>query len=430
MYGCSKQTSDVLRRSVKGFVEERGKRRRRSSRNDSEGRERRPTNRVFGCVGHSHDGLLVLLLRPDGRQRTGRPLRWNRALAARATSTEAAGVLAGALVMAHAVGRPYPTSEEEVATMKVKREITTMKVFGRLISMFLFSATLLVLSPPSTADAFPCTTLLLDQGFPTRGPEETRWRVRGCDLGIPFGLVIGEAEFRTAPNKPFVKIFHDARVAEILVPYHSNSQRFFDISEFSQGLMPLGDADCPALQNPTLAGGTRTRLENNRVCRELRDRGPSWKLQEGDTRRGEEVVLWSVLNAFNYNYVIEWMFRDDGVIMAQVGATGSNLRHKHDVAHTHTVTWRLDVDLNGSTGDSVKLFGHSEGGLTATDTETAITREGGQLWDDLKFNALHIYDANLRTPRANDPFIGSFRCAQEQRDTATLTRSIPSKTSG
>ena len=42
------------------------------------------------------------------------------------------------------------------------------------------------------------------------------------------------------------------------------------------------------------------------------------------TRRGQKLLLWGVLDAANYRYIIEYGFQDDGVITFRVGSTGRN----------------------------------------------------------------------------------------------------------
>jgi primary-amine oxidase len=132
----------------------------------------------------------------------------------------------------------------------------------------------------------------------------------------------------------------------------------------------------------------------------VRDRGLAWK-DDQKVRRGEELVLWGALDAANYNYIIEWTFRDDGVIRGRVGATGVNFPGHPFVAHTHNPTWRLDIDLNGSAGDSVHLGTHTEMGLTAIDTAPLIDRETGVEWDPLHFHTLQIHDAGLTNARGS-----------------------------
>ncbi len=132
------------------------------------------------------------------------------------------------------------------------------------------------------------------------------------------------------------------------------------------------------------------------VCKEVRDRGLSWKA-DSQVYRGEELVLWSALAAANYNYVMEWTFRDDGIVMGRVGATSHNLPGREYETHVHNPIWRLDVDLNGWPNDSVALGTHTENlpGLTATDTEPLISVENGMQWNPRHFHSLNVSDSSL-----------------------------------
>src|SRR5713226_6519539 len=145
----------------------------------------------------------------------------------------------------------------------------------------------------------------LSATLPRLGPEETHWLL--CWEVVPRnGLVIHWAFFRKAPTAKWIQILWDARVSDIFVPYHNNSHRYYDMSGFNFSLVPIGPSDCPATGGGTPLGGN--------VCKEVHDRGLAWK-DWSQVRRGEEVVLWGALGAGNYNYVMEWTFRDDGVVM-------------------------------------------------------------------------------------------------------------------
>jgi len=83
--------------------------------------------------------------------------------------------------------------------------------------------------------------------------------------------------------------------------------------------------------------GTATPMENSVT---------GLRVRSSDEHRGEELILWSALAAAWYNYVIEWAFRDDGVVIGRVGATSSNSPSDPWETHMHNPIWRLDVDLN------------------------------------------------------------------------------------
>lgn len=257
---------------------------------------------------------------------------------------------------------------------------------------------LLVLSAPVAAQTpppwMPCSGInLVDQAFPTTGPEQTHWRL--CWDTVPQqGLVIHWAFFRPSPNARWIWIFWDARVSDIFVPYHQGSPRYYDMSDYSFPLTAIGAADCPASLGGTPLGGN--------VCKQVHDRGLLWK-NWSQVRRGEEVVLWAALGAANYNYIIEWTFRDDGVVLGRVGATAANLPGLPFEPHIHNPIWRLDIDLDGFWGDSVDVGTHTEPipVSTAADTEPLVWFEGGADWDPHAFSELHVYDATLKNGKGD-----------------------------
>ncbi len=250
--------------------------------------------------------------------------------------------------------------------------------------------TFLFLSSPASGQTqppwMPCSGVnLVDQRFPVSGPEQTHWRL--CmEAASKNGLMIHWAFFRKAPTAPWLRVFWDARVSDIFVPYHSGSPRFYDMSSFTFPMTSIGLADCPAAVGGTVLG--------RNVCKEVHDRGLAWK-DDANVRRGQELVLWGAIDAANYNYVIEWTFRDDGVILARVGATAVNLPGVPYEAHVHNPIWRLDIDLNGSSSDSAHLGTHTETGATGADTDPLISLEGGREWNPHAFNSLDVSDANL-----------------------------------
>ncbi len=229
----------------------------------------------------------------------------------------------------------------------------------------------------------------VEVSFPTAGPEETRWKLCWQVLD-GSNLVITGAWFRPAPTAAWIKLIYDARVAELFVPYHAGKPRYLDIG-YGFGSVPLTAKDCPA-PTGTILG------DSSEVCKDVRDRGIAWK-QDALLRRGEELVLWSVMAASNYNYIIEWSFRDDGVVEGRVGATG---RISGSDAHVHGPIWRLDLDLNGLCCDAVSVVNHSEPGTTAIDTRVHVTRESARTWNATGFTTLLIRDQTLKN--ANGKF--------------------------
>jgi primary-amine oxidase len=229
--------------------------------------------------------------------------------------------------------------------------------------------------------------------FPTSGPAQTQWDL--CyEVAERHGLIIRRGSFRPSPSASHVNVLSDARVAEIFVPYHSGAPRLYEVSGANYSLRPLGPNDCPAS-----AGGTL--LAGNLVCRQVRDRRVAWHVK-AKVRRGQEVVLWGVLQAGHADYIIEWVFRDDGVVKGQVGKTGQALPAASE-GHTHNVTWRLDIDLNGADGDGVRRTRHLESvqsptnpGTSATDDKLPVATETSLDWIPTEFTTVEVSDATLQ----------------------------------
>ncbi len=240
----------------------------------------------------------------------------------------------------------------------------------------------------NTAWAQCSAPYFVEQAFPIGQAEETRWRICWQSQG-KHGLVITAAFFRKSPSAPFLRVFWDARLGEILVPYHPGSPRFLDLSTYSQGLVTLNSAHCPASVGGTLLGSPAV------VCKEVHDRGLAW-MNDSNVRRGQEVVLWGTIDAYNYNNVVVWSFRDDGAVEGRYGATALNLPGSEGVTHMHTPIWRLDIDLDGFQGDSVHHVTHIESGASATDPSTLVSRETGLEWKAEEFTTLHVHDSALK----------------------------------
>jgi primary-amine oxidase len=304
------------------------------------------------------------------------------------------------------------------------------------LTLFSVFVGLLLWAQPVAVRAQACSApYFIEQRFPTNLalPEETRWRF--CWQRVTKnGLVINAAYFRKSPSSAWVQVIYDARVDELFVPYHSGSPRFLDMSSFNFSLFQLTPKHCPAATGGTL-------LDNNYVCKEVHDRGLAWT-NYGNVRRGEEVTVWGGIGAGNYNYIIEWAFRDDGVMVGRVGATATNYPPQPLEAHMHGIFWRLDIDLNGFPGDTVDVVSHNEAGLAASDPATMVSKEGRFQWDPLAFTMLHVHDSSLKnaqqhasgydlmplrtgTPRHQEDFTKSDFWVTKYKSTEMYVPSLP-----
>jgi primary-amine oxidase len=298
----------------------------------------------------------------------------------------------------------------------------------KTITKFIFGFPMLALACGSIASAqVPLTPLIPPDSAAKAAAEAAAEGARGVnsvsetvaftsgsrwDLTViavdKYGLVIKGASFQKSPTSRFIYVLHDGRLAEIFVPYHSGSPRFGDISDPDFDFKPL-------TLNQAKFPPPRQIIGGGKICKEVRDY-LAW-MRDDRVRYGQEVVYFSVLEAGNYNYVMEWTFRDDGTILVRAGSTGPKLPLLDDngrfigfskEGHIHNFTWRLDIDLNGADANSAYWTSHSEnltapcpgflGGIcsTATDNKELISIEGSRVWNPEQFNTLEIVDARLK----------------------------------
>jgi primary-amine oxidase len=244
-----------------------------------------------------------------------------------------------------------------------------------LAALSLLAGSMYAQSPQSCSAPY-----YVEQAFPTSGAEVSRWRLCWQFVDGP-GLAITGLWFRPTTGSPWIKLMWDGRLAELFVPYHSGSPRYHDIT-YGFGPVPLTSAQCLGKILGT----------NHETCMEIRDRGIMW-MHDAESRRGQELALWSVIAAANYNYIIEWTFRDDGVLSSRIGATGAPAGPD---THVHGPLWRLDIDLNGACCDTVTHMSHKEIGLKGFDSMTDINTATGLKWDPVAYDTLHIRDAALK----------------------------------
>ena len=233
----------------------------------------------------------------------------------------------------------------------------------------------------------------------------SRWHLK-VNAMDKFGLVITDASFQKSPTEPFIYVLFDGRLGEIFVPYHDSSARYGDISDYT--FKPL-ELDPNKFRAP---GRNLMPSSNNKICKEVRQY-LAW-LHHEQVRYGQEVVYFSVLKAGNYDYIMEWTFRDDGAILVRAGSTGPKIECASEscgpdaktAGHMHNFTWRLDIDLDGAGGDSAYLTRHVENfnpppprpllGSTAKDKRFLISVEGGRVWNPEDFNTLVVEDSTLK----------------------------------
>jgi primary-amine oxidase len=233
----------------------------------------------------------------------------------------------------------------------------------------------------------------LVQAFPTSGGAVSEWKLcwkieRMPDelgaLEASETLVISEATFRPGAAAPPVEVLGELRMVEIFVPYNSGGPRFHDLTGFNFDLQALSTTECPT-----------TRLSGDRICVEVSDRDLAWRDPYVPVaRRGERLVLWSILNAANYDYIMYYAFYDDGTIEVRAGSTGQKLGGPDaSEGHEHLFAWRIDLDVAGAAGDTASVWNQAFGGKVVRGKGERIDTETGIPWAAEGFTVVEVDDA-------------------------------------
>jgi hypothetical protein len=234
-------------------------------------------------------------------------------------------------------------------------------------------------APPRNAQTPPGN--IVRQGFPAAkfNPNDmtrsdTAWEIE-WDLTNPDNrpimapgttFRIRSAKFmwkNKAGQAQWITVARMLELGEIYVPYDNGYIAFMDVHHHSFYITParkefLGP-NCVApgevlkSPNPTW---------NETVHKEVHDDGVRWMSAETNeryeiadrVRRGEKLILWSTYFGANYRYLIEFNFRDDGMISCRLGFTGRNLIPRQpdlNDAHLHVGCWRMEFDLGDPTSN-------------------------------------------------------------------------------
>lgn len=227
------------------------------------------------------------------------------------------------------------------------------------------------------------------------------WRVALENRGLK-GVALGLVEIKRPGDTSWNTVLKSAGPTEIFVPYHNGSTRLYDMQWCGAS---FGNPH-PCLRQVTTAdtGSTQSSLITfpgsayPTVAVECRDAGLAALCKSnaagefGASTRYKEVVFWSVYDTGNYDYIVEYGFRNDGTITFRTGATGYNNQNHPFDPHMHDVIWRVDVDLFGAAGDRVYQFAHSEQSpnLFAVDSKTAWPFEATFDWQAGEFTSMLI----------------------------------------
>lgn len=215
-----------------------------------------------------------------------------------------------------------------------------------------------------------------------------KWRFR-YQMHPREGLVLYQVSYADPAGKP-QPVLYRASFSEMAVPYGDpagnwNWRCAFDVGEYGVGKgAGMIEQKLDAPENAVLLDAVfandygRPVVYQDVVGIYERDGGLLWKHREmggdqwnNESRRGRDLVVFTIATVGNYDYSINWIFRQDGSIHVESGLTGIMLpkgvfqeTHSHDANghlvarrvvaphHQHILNFRLDFDIYG-TGNSV-----------------------------------------------------------------------------
>jgi len=187
-------------------------------------------------------------------------------------------------------------------------------------------------------------------------------------------------------------ILYEGSLSEMFVPYMDPdsvwyARTFFDAGEFADGFSSSLDPgrDCPenAIYFDQVYANYKgiPQLKPRAACVFEQPGDMAWRHDGNvvESRRARNLVLRTIGTFGNYDYVLDWVFRQDGTIHVRVGATGidevkgvkgrtatDTPEMKEDtygrfiaenivgVDHDHYFSFRLDFDVDGTSNSFVK----------------------------------------------------------------------------
>ena len=228
----------------------------------------------------------------------------------------------------------------------------------------------------------------------------THWRFGLRNMGLK-GTQVLDVTLQGAQYTSPQYIIKRAGLAEMFVPYDDRSHTYYDMSFGDDRMDQMDPQDLPSDNSALVYFRNQhgalvyTRDSVPKIGVECRDEGIGYLCKEPGNhmrRRIQEVVVTTVFDAFNYDYIIEYTFHEDGRITFRSGATGYNLPGDTSEPHVHNAFWRVSTKLLGRDDNDVYQFAHVEdsNGYIATDTYQPIPNEETADWNPLQFTNLTV----------------------------------------
>jgi primary-amine oxidase len=205
------------------------------------------------------------------------------------------------------------------------------------------------------------------------------------------GLVLNNVRYLDADKVR--SILYEGSLSEMFVPYMDPdvawyARTFFDAGEFADGfsssLAPGGDCPENAVYFDQVYANYKgiPQLKPRAACLFEQSAGDiAWRHDGNvvESRRARDLMIRTIGTFGNYDYVVDWIFRQDGTIRVRVGATGIDevkgvksrmaaddpgeredtygrfiAENTIGVDHDHYFSFRLDFDVDGTANSFVR----------------------------------------------------------------------------
>jgi primary-amine oxidase len=220
--------------------------------------------------------------------------------------------------------------------------------------------------------------------------SQVSWLFCVTDMGKK-SLWVGPVFIKRSPTDAWHKVAALAGMADIFVPYQNNNFRPYDLMWVSR-LNQVGAAE----SGPNGSVITLTNETAPTVVVENRERGIGLLCHQNPNvvKHSQELAVWGIADGDNYDNIIQYSFRDDGVMTFRMGNTGYADPSNQRGIHTHNGLWRVDLDVNNSANDSASLNKHFESQGVSSDQFAAVSYESSHPIVGTEFSTLLVSDAN------------------------------------
>ncbi|CAH2034759.1 unnamed protein product [Thlaspi arvense] len=283
----------------------------------------------------------------------------------------------------------------------------------------------------------------------------SNWKFH-LSFDVRAGLVISLTSIFDMDTNKYRQVLYKGHISEIFVPYMDPSEEwysntFFDCGEFGCGQRAVSLApytDCPgnaAFMDGVFASqdGTPIKISNVMCIFEKYAGDIMWRHTEAEipgleiteVRPEVSLVARMVTTVGNYDYIVDYEFKPSGSIKMRVGLTGvlevKPVEYNHTseiieddihgtivadntvgVNHDHFVTYRLDLDIDGTNNSFVRTklvtkrtpesVNTPRKSYWTTKLKTAKTEAQARVKIGLRAEELVVVNPNRRTKHGNE----------------------------